>query len=146
MATVETILKEKGKAVYSIKPEQTILDALKVMAEKNTGSVLVMDGDKLLGIFTDRDNARRGTLAGNPVTTQIKEVMTRDVYCVKPDQSAEACMALMVDKHFRHLPVVKDSRVIGMVSVIDVVKTVLKDKQALIDGIENYLLGQAHEQ
>jgi CBS domain-containing protein len=146
MATVDSILKEKGKAVYSIKPDQTILDALKLMADKNIGAVLVMEGDKLLGIFTDRDNARRGILAGNPVSLAIKEVMTREVYCVKPDQSAEECMAQMVDKHFRHLPVVKDSKVIGVVSVIDVVKTVLSDKQSLIDGIENYLLGQAHEQ
>jgi len=142
MATVESILKNKGNAVYSVKPEATILDALKLMTEKQVGAVLVMDGDTVKGIFSERDYARRGTLLGNPVTTPVKDVMTSKVYYVSPEQSAETCMAQMSDKRIRHLPVVKNSKVVGVISIGDVVKTLLKDKDALIKGLENYMLGQ----
>jgi len=142
MATVESILKNKGNAVYSVKPEATILDALKLMTEKQVGAVMVMDGDTVKGIFSERDYARRGTLLGNPVTTPVKDVMTSKVYYVSPEQSAETCMAQMSDKRIRHLPVVKDSKVVGVISIGDVVKTLLQDKDALIKGLENYMLGQ----
>lgn len=142
MATVESILENKGHAVYSVKPEATILDALKLMTEKQVGAVMVMDGDAVKGIFSERDYARRGTLLGNPVTTPVKDVMTSKVYYVSPEQSAETCMAQMSDKRIRHLPVVKDGKVVGVISIGDVVKTLLKDKDALIKGLENYMLGQ----
>ena len=142
MATVESILKKKGNAVYSVKPEATILDALKLMTEKQVGAVLVMDGDAVKGIFSERDYARHGTLLGNPVTTPVKDVMTSKVYYVSPEQSAETCMAQMSDKRIRHLPVVKDGKVVGVISIGDVVKTLLQDKDALIKGLENYMLGQ----
>ncbi len=146
MATVDSILKTKGKEVFSISPDKTIIDALKLMADKDIGAVLVMDGNKLQGIFTERDYARRGTLQGNPVTTPIKDVMTRQVYYISPDQSAEACMAQMIDKHFRHLPVVKEGKVIGIVSIYDVVKTVVSDNQSLIAGLENFMMGMDLQQ
>lgn len=146
MATVDSILNSKGNEVFFISPDKTILDALKVMADKDIGAILVMENDKLLGIFTERDYARRITLQGKSESTPIKDVMTRQVYYVSPDQSAEACMAQMVDKHFRHLPVVKDSRVIGVISINDVVKTVVRDKEALIAGIENFILGMDSKQ
>jgi CBS domain-containing protein len=142
MATVESILINKGHAVYSVKPEATILDALKLMTEKQVGAVMVMDGDIVKGIFSERDYARRGTLLGNPVTTPVKDVMTSKVYYVSPEQSAETCMAQMSDKRIRHLPVVKDGKVVGVISIGDVVKTLLQDKDALIKGLENYMLGQ----
>jgi CBS domain-containing protein len=142
MATVESILKNKGHAVFSVKPEATILDALKLMSEKQIGAVMVMEGDIVKGIFSERDYARRGTLLGNPVTTPIKDVMTQKVYYVSPEQSAETCMAQMSDKRIRHLPVVKDKKVVGVISIGDVVKTLLQDKDALIKGLENYMLGQ----
>ena len=135
MATVESILENKGHAVYSVKPEATILDALKLMTEKQVGAVMVMDGDAVKGIFSERDYARRGTLLGNPVTTPVKDVMTSKVYYVSPEQSAETCMAQMSDKRIRHLPVVKDGKVVGVISIGDVVKTLLKDKDALIKGL-----------
>jgi CBS domain-containing protein len=142
MATVESILINKGHAVYSVKPEATILDALKLMTEKQVGAVMVMEGDTVKGIFSERDYARRGTLLGNPVTTPVKDVMTSKVYYVSPEQSAETCMAQMSDKRIRHLPVVKDGKVVGVISIGDVVKTLLQDKDALIKGLENYMLGQ----
>jgi len=141
MATVESILKIKGKEVFSISQDATILDALKLMADKDIGAVLIMEGEKLLGIFTERDYARRISLKGNDDSTPIKEIMTKQVYCVTPEQTAEACMAQMVDKHFRHLPVVKNGKVVGVISINDVVKTVVSNKEALIAGLENYLMG-----
>lgn len=146
MATVETILKNKGHTVISVTPNATILEALKLMSIKQVGAVLVMDGDKVEGIFSERDYARRGTILGNPESTLIKEVMTQKVYYVSPEQSAETCMAQMTDKHIRHLPVVKDSKVVGVISIGDVVKTVLKDKDMLIIGLENYMVGQDFKQ
>jgi CBS domain-containing protein len=142
MATVESILKNKGHTVHSVHPDATILEALKLMKTKDIGAVMVMDGEKVMGIFSERDYARRGTLMGNPVTTPIKDVMTHKVYYVSPDQSAEACMAQMTDKRFRHLPVVKDSKVVGVISIGDVVKTLLHDKEILIKGLENFMLGR----
>lgn len=146
MATIESILQEKGKAVYFVTPENTVLDALQLMADKDIGAVLVMDGEKLLGIFTERDYSRRITLRGNTDATLVKEVMTSPVYFIHPDQSAEACMAQMVDKHFRHLPVVEGQKVVGVVSIYDVVKTVVSDKQTLIAGLENFVMGMALKQ
>lgn len=142
MATVDTILKNKGHAVFAVKPGATILDALKLMSEKQIGAVMVMEGETVKGIFSERDYARRGTLLGNPETTPVKDVMTSKVYYVSPEQSAETCMAQMSDKRIRHLPVVKDSKVVGVISIGDVVKVLLKDKDALIKGLENYMLGQ----
>ena len=141
MATVDSILKDKGSDVFSVSPQDMILDALKLMADKDIGAVLVMEGGKLMGIFTERDYARRISLKGNSDSTPIKDVMTKQVYCISPDQSAEACMAQMVDKHFRHLPVVKGDKVIGVISINDVVKTVVRDKESLIAGLENLMMG-----
>jgi CBS domain-containing protein len=146
MATVDMMLKNKGRAVFSLKPEATILDALKLMAEKEIGAVLVMDGDAVKGIFSERDYARRGTLAGKSEATLLKEVMTTRIFYVSPDQSAETCMAQMSDKHIRHLPVISENKVIGVISIGDVVKSIIKDKELLITGLENYILGQEHEQ
>jgi len=146
MATVKSILENKGHAVFALPPQATILDALKLMAEKECGAVLVMEGETVKGIFSERDYARRGTLVGNPVTTPLKDVMTQRIFYVSPDQSAETCMAQMSDKHIRHLPVLKDNKVVGVISVGDIVKTVLKDKDATIQGLENFILGQELQQ
>jgi len=142
MASVETILLNKGHSFFALKPEATILDALKLMAEKEIGAVLVMEGDTVKGIFSERDYARRGTLMGNPNSTPLKDVMTTRIFYVSPDQSAETCMAQMSDKHIRHLPVLKNNKVVGVISIGDIVKNVLKDKEELIHGLENYILGQ----
>lgn len=142
MASVETILQNKGHSVFALKPEDTILDALNLMAEKEIGAVLVMEGDTVKGIFSERDYARRGTLLGKSTSTPLKDVMTSRIFYVSPDQSAETCMAQMSDKHIRHLPVLKNNKVIGVISIGDIVKNVLKDKDELIRGLENYILGQ----
>ena len=146
MASVDTILKNKGHAIFALSPEATILEALKLMNEKEIGAVLVMEGEEVKGIFSERDYARRGTLVGNPISTPLKDVMTTRIFYVSPDQSAETCLAQMSDKHIRHLPVLKDKKVIGVISIGDIVKMVLKDKEELIRGLENYILGQDLQQ
>jgi len=140
MATVASILKEKGNLVFSVSPETTIFDCLKLMAEKKIGSVLVMQDDNVVGIFSERDYARRGILQGNDEHTAVKNIMTDRVYYVSPDQSAQACMAQMSDKRIRHLPVVQNNKVVGVISIGDVVKSMLEDKETLIKGLENYIL------
>lgn len=141
MASVDTILKNKGHAIFALSPEATILEALKLMNEKEIGAVLVMEGEEVKGIFSERDYARRGTLVGNPISTPLKDVMTTRIFYVSPDQSAETCLAQMSDKHIRHLPVVSGDKVVGVISIGDVVTSLLQDKESLIKGLENYLLG-----
>ena len=115
---------------------------LNLMSEKEVGAILVMEGETVKGIFSERDYARRGTLMGNPISTPLKDVMTTRIFYVSPEQSAETCMAQMSDKHIRHLPVLKNNKVVGVISIGDIVKNVLKDKDELIHGLENYILGQ----
>ena len=146
MAIVRQILQTKGYDVYSVPPEATILDALKLMEWRGIGAVLVMSGDKVQGIFSERDYARRGVLKGCDVKTQIDEVMTKTVYYVSPAESIEECMAQMADKKIRHLPVVEDGKVIGVISIGDVVNIMIANQKSLISGLENYILGRDYNQ
>lgn len=141
MATVASILNKKGKQVFSVSPETSIIDCLKLMKEKQIGSVLVLQDEKVVGIFSERDYAWRGILMGNHEHTPVNRVMTEKVYYVKPGQSVETCMAQMSDKHIRHLPVIDDDKVVGVISIGDVVTSMLQDKESLIKGLENFILG-----
>jgi len=141
MATVASILSVKGKNVFSVSPQTPIVDCLKLMAEKGIGSVLVIRDEKVVGIFSERDYARRGILQGNNEQTPVEKVMTTKVYYVRPEDTVQACMAQMSDKHIRHLPVVSGDKVVGVISIGDVVTSLLQDKESLIKGLENYLLG-----
>ncbi len=141
MATVASILNKKGKQVFSVSPETSIIDCLKLMKEKQIGSVLVLQDEKVVGIFSERDYAWRGILMGNHEHTPVNRVMTDKVYYVKPGQSVETCMAQMSDKHIRHLPVIDDDKVVGVISIGDVVTSMLQDKESLIKGLENFILG-----
>jgi len=141
MATVASILSVKGKNVFSVSPQTPIVDCLKLMAEKGIGSVLVIRDEKVVGIFSERDYARRGILLGNNEQTPVEKVMTSKVYYVRPEDTVQACMAQMSDKHIRHLPVVSGEKVVGVISIGDVVTSLLQDKESLIKGLENYLLG-----
>jgi len=111
------------------------------MCEKQIGSVLVQQDGKVVGIFSERDYAWRGILKGNHEHTPVQRVMTEKVFYVKPEQSVEACMAQMSDKHIRHLPVIDDGKLVGVISIGDVVKSMLQDKESLIKGLENFILG-----
>jgi CBS domain-containing protein len=142
MYSVADILKTKGPAVWSVSPTDTVLDALRVMAERDTGGVVVLDGDKLVGIFTERDYARRVVLAGRASrTSAVREVMTHSVVCVTPDTSINDCMALMTRKRLRHLPVLDHKRLVGLVSIGDVVKATIEDQEFTISQLQKYVTG-----
>lgn len=141
MATVNQMLMSKGNEVYTIAPDTTVLDALRVMAEKDIGALLIVDGDTLTGIFSERDYARKIALQGKSSrNTPVWAVMTDDVVCVSPDLPADKCMAIMTDKRIRHLPVLEDGRLVGVISIGDVVKSIMSEQQVLIRHLEDYIL------
>jgi len=140
MKTAAQLLKLKPTGVVAIAPDATVLGALKLLAEKNVGAVLVMDGPRLVGLFSERDYARKVALKGkSPADTPVSEVMTREVVFVTPAHTNEECMALMTDKRIRHLPVVADDRVVGVLSIGDLVKDIISEQQFIISQLENYI-------
>ena len=130
-----------GKAgVYAVKSDDTIYDALRLMAEKNIGAVLVMSGDAIEGILSERDYARKVVLLGKTSKeTPVREIMTTDVISVDPGWTADQCMALMTDKRIRHLPVVENGSLVGIVSIGDVVRAVVDGQRFTIASLENYI-------
>ena len=143
MLSVRQMLSEKGSAVVSIIPNTSVFDALKVMSEKNIGAVLVMEDEELLGIFSERDYARKVILAGrSSKTTEVKELMTSKVYCIDPSRTIQDVMELMNDHRFRHVPVMENKKVIGVLSSGDVMRGVVAEQKNTIDSLESYLLRQ----
>jgi len=140
MKTVAQMFEGKPTGVISINPDAAVLDALKLLAEKDVGAVLVMDGTRLVGIVSERDYARKVALKGKSSTdTPVSEIMTRQVVFVTPAQTSEECMALMTQKHIRHLPVIEDDRVVGVLSIGDLVKDVISEQQFIISQLERYI-------
>ena len=140
MKTVAQMLERKPIAVVSISPDAPVLDALKLLAQKDVGAVLVMDGTSLVGIFSERDYARKVELKGKSSgNTPVSEVMTRQVVFVTPAQTNEECMALMTEKHIRHLPVIANDRVQGVLSIGDLVKDAISEQQFIISQLEHYI-------
>lgn len=142
MTTVLKLLKAKGDASnYSVSGDDTILNALRLMAEERIGAVLVTEGGKTVGIYTERDYVQKGELEGRKAdTTLVKDVMTARMYTVTTDTSVEQCMALMEAHHIRHLPVVENDQLVGMVSIRDVMAAALENRDSEIKGLENYIL------
>ncbi|GAD22226.1 CBS domain-containing protein [Acidovorax sp. MR-S7] len=143
MTTVAEILKSKSSAqIYSVAPSDTILSALRLMADKGIGALLVMEDGQIAGIFTERDYARKVVLLGRSSgDTPVREVMTRAVRFVRSTQSTDHCMALMTENRLRHLPVVDDGEVVGLVSIGDLVKNIISHQQFLIEQMEQYITG-----
>ena len=141
--TVRDILRHKPD-VYVVQRDDTVFSALQLMSEKNIGAVLVMDGDDLAGIFSERDYARRGILHGHPSReTAVSALMTKDVVSIAPSVTVDDCMALMTERRIRHLPVVDDSRVVGVVSIGDVVRAVVDEQRFTIRSLEHYVTSLA---
>jgi CBS domain-containing protein len=139
MTTIRQILAGKPD-VYSVDPDATVLDALKRLEEKNVGALLVMQGERLLGIFSERDYARRMILHGRSSReTAVREVMTSEVFTISPDANAGECMVHMTDRRIRHLPVVEGGRVVGVISIGDVVRVVIDDLRFTIRQLEGYI-------
>jgi len=147
METVQHLLQTKNPEIWSVPPEATVFEALQLMAEKDVGALLVMEGEKLVGIFSERDYARKVILQDRSSRqTRVREIMTAQVVCVSPEQTLDECMALMTARHIRHLPVVdSDERVVGVISIGDVVKAVISDQALLISHLHNYILGERGE-
>ena len=142
--TIRQLLNKKGNQVWSIAPDATVYEALELMAEKNIGAVLVMEGGQLLGIFSERDYARRCILLNRrSKETAVKELMTADVITISPSATIDDAMALMSEHHIRHLPVVEDDKVIGVVSIGDIVKAVIENQAHIISHLEGYITGGA---
>ena len=140
MKTVAQLLALKPSGIVAIAPEATVLDAVRLLAEKNVGAVLVMDGPRLVGLFSERDFARKVDLKGkSSANTPVSEVMTREVVFVSPTHTNEDCMALMTDKRVRHLPVVANDRVVGLLSIGDLVKDIISEQQFIISQLESYI-------
>lgn len=141
MKTVRQLLKEKTRpGIFSVAPNATVYQALQLMAEKDIGAVLVVDQDKLVGIFSERDYARKVVLQGKTSAgTPIADIMTRKVVYVRPEQTVEDCMAIMGDKRIRHLPVMENEALIGVLSVTDLVRETIAEKEFLIQQLENYI-------
>jgi CBS domain-containing protein len=140
MKTVEQMLEGKTHRLLSISPDATVYDALQTMAEHEVGALVVLDGERLAGIFSERDYARKVILFGkSSKETLVREIMTDKVLCVRPDQTVDQCMALMTDKRVRHLPVLDHKKVIGVISIGDVVKEVISEQRFMIEQLENYI-------
>jgi CBS domain-containing protein len=143
MITVNQILQTKGNRVYTVAPEATVFEALQIMAEKNVGALVVTRNDEVAGIFSERDYARKIVLHGKTSReTRVQEIMTVEVKNVTPDASVTHCMELMTDKHIRHLPVLDDGRLMGIISIGDAVKSIINEQQNIIHHLEGYITGQ----
>jgi CBS domain-containing protein len=141
-ATVETILKDKGRTVWSVTPNQTVFETLALMAERNVGALVVIEGERLVGIVSERDYARKVALFGkNSRTTLVREILTPTVHTVGPDSSISECLELMTDKRTRHLPVLDGGRVVGIVSIGDLVNLIIRTQRAAIDQLQAYIAG-----
>ena len=142
MKSVAQLLALKPGGIVGIAPDATVLDAVKLLAAKNVGAVLVMDGPRLAGMFSERDYARKVDLKGkSSANTPVSEVMTREVVFVTPTHTNEDCMALMTDKRIRHLPVVANDQVVGLLSIGDLVKDIISEQQFIISQLESYIHG-----
>ncbi len=142
MTFVSQLLRAKGTDVWSVTPECTVFAALVLMAEKEVGALLVLDGESLVGVFSERDYARKVILRDKSSRdTPVSEVMSAPVIFVRPDQSIDECMSLMTEKRTRHLPVLDNGKLTGLISIGDVVKAVISDREAVIDQLESYITG-----
>lgn len=142
MTFVNQLLKIKGHGVLSVPPEASLQDALNLMADRNIGALLVLDGGDVVGIFSERDYARKVMEGGSPTRELlVKDYMTAELIYVRPDQSVEDCMALMTEKRVRHLTVLDENKLAGVISIGDVVKSIISDQEFMIKQLKNYIAG-----
>lgn len=142
MKTVRQLLRIKGTDVWCIPPEATVLDAIKLMAEREIGALIVTEHDSVVGMLSERDYARKVLLKGRSSRdTPIRDIMTTNVIFAEPDQDVDHCMTVMTEKRVRHLPVLEEGRLIGIVSIGDLVKSIISEQQETIEQLENYIRG-----
>ena len=142
MKSAQQLLKAKGSDVWSVHPDASVYDAIEMMAEKEVGALMVLEGGALVGVISERDYARKVILQGrSSKDTAVKEIMTVRVIYARPDQSVEECMALMTQKRIRHLPIVVGKELLGVISIGDLVKTMLQEQRFVIEQLEQYISG-----
>ncbi|MFT6034281.1 MAG: CBS domain-containing protein [Arenicella sp.] len=142
MTTVGNLLNIKGHEIWSITPDKSVFEALEMMAEKNVSGLLILENDKLVGIFTERDYARKLILKGKlSKSTKVGDLMTKNILYVETQNTIEDCMTLMTNKRVRHLPVLKSNRLIGILTIGDLVKQIISEQQTTINQLENYISG-----
>jgi len=142
MTTVRQILADKGGDLVSIEPTSSVYDAIELMALRNVGALPIVESGHLVGIFSERDYARKVILKGKASpTTSVAEVMSGNPICTVPEQTVEQCMALMTDKAIRHLPVLENNRMVGIISIGDLVKSIIQEQKFIIDQLEHYIQG-----
>jgi CBS domain-containing protein len=143
MTIVKQILNTKGSQVYTVVPEATVFEALRLMAEANVGALVVTRDGRVIGIFSERDYARKIILQGkSSKETRVEEIMTADVITVRPDTSVTRCMEIMTERHIRHLPVLSGDQLAGVISIGDAVKSIITEQQNIIHHLEGYIAGQ----
>jgi len=141
--TIGTMLHHKGAAVWTISPQATVFEAIQLLARKNIGALPVMEGDRLVGMFSERDYTRKVALEGRTSqTTRVRDILSTNVATIAPDDTVEEAMRRMTDKHIRHLPVVEDGKLAGMVSIGDMVNWIISAQTATIDQLESYVSGR----
>lgn len=142
MTSIRQLLDKKGSDIWSTTPDASVYDALLLLAEKNVGALLVLQEGELVGIISERDYARKVALRGKAsVKTPVKEIMTENVVTVSPQTTVEEAMALMTDKRIRHLPVVEEGKLVGVISIGDLVKSIIAKQEVMINQLENYISG-----
>lgn len=142
MERIGELLDEKGRDVWSISPDSTVLDAIRLMAEKGVGALTVVDEDRLVGIMSERDYARKLVLEGkSSKDTPVRDIMTLRVIYAQPHQTVEDCMAIMTENRIRHMPVLEDDSLIGMLSLGDLVKVIISQQKSIIEELETYIMG-----
>ncbi|MGU9957974.1 MAG: CBS domain-containing protein [Arenicellales bacterium WSBS_2016_MAG_OTU3] len=142
MKTAKQIIEEKGNQVWSVEPDNSVFDTIKMMAEKKIGALLVIENNKTVGIISERDYARKIILEGrNSKDTRVGEIMTSDLIAVTPEQNVNECLNLMSDHHIRHLPVISNGELSGMLSVRDLMAAIIEDQQFQIEQLEQYVRG-----
>jgi CBS domain-containing protein len=140
MKTIQFVLKGKGKEIWSVSPDASVFEALRIMAEKDIGAMPVMQGERLVGIFSERDYARKVILKGkSSKNMRVGEIMSTQLVVISPDRTAEEGLALMTAKHVRHLPVIEDRKPVGFVSIGDLVKSIIDEQKHLLDKMEQYI-------
>jgi CBS domain-containing protein len=144
MAYVKNILERKGGSVWTIGPDASVRDALIEMSEKVVGALVVVEEGNILGIFSERDYARQVAKTGSlGLDQQVRELMSHPVFFARPEQTVEECMRIMTARHFRHLPVLNNDELVGIISIGDVVKSLMKEKEMTIRGLENFIAGSS---
>ncbi len=142
MKTVANILTAKGHDIFEVAPDASVFEALRIMADKNVGALVVIEGGTLVGILSERDYARKVVLEDRrSPETPVSQIMTAEVTTVGPESSVEDCMELMTERHIRHLPVIQDDQLVGVISIGDVVKTMIADLAAMVDQLDSYIRG-----